>query len=320
MSKQRVRLVHYTTASAAESIRKSGFVDRYRNRVLFGFSFAPRKTTWSKGHKGDEAVHVEFDGNLVDPSGPDDSPGDVYRGTTTDAEWNALVDAVSKRVGLDWDVTPDDAWWKKREVFATSMRRELLRRGVDAVQAGAEIVVVNPAKLRIVEPSWWQRGPFAPDASRRRRTASDPILGMSQLGRGRDWTENLLGRRSPFGLRRASHPEVAADTHLIDVFRLPYKSLVNRIGRPHGRDSFRVGHFIWYFEDTAGFPWVIRDRGIEIEATQAALKRAPMVDWFVSGLDGNDTREFRRHLGLPFSGVDEILRAPRGRSRGTRSR
>ena len=154
----RAELDHYASPEAAKSIREHGFLERYRRPTLIGFSFAPKGETWSKGHRGATTlVRSVFEGNFVDPSGPEDRPIDVFRGTTTTPAWNVLVRKIAKDVSLDWAAEPDDEWWRKREALATQLRRELLRRKIDAVQAGGEVIVVNPKSLRVLQPRWWQR-------------------------------------------------------------------------------------------------------------------------------------------------------------------
>ena len=152
----RAELDHYASPEAAKSIREHGFLERYRRPTLIGFSFAPKGETWSKGHRGATTlVRSVFEGNFVDPSRPEDRPIDVFRGTTATPAWNAMVSKISDDVGLDWDAEPDDEWWRKREELATRLRRELLRRKIDAVQAGGEVIVVNPKSLRVLQPRWW---------------------------------------------------------------------------------------------------------------------------------------------------------------------
>lgn len=178
----KMRLVHFTTPEAAASIRRQGFLERYRNPVLFGFSFARMGETWAKGHRGDEPIFLELDGGFLDPSGPDDRPADVYRGTTASPRWNALVDSVAQRVGLDWDAPPDA---RRRKAFADALRVELRRMGVDAVQVGREIVVVDPTKLRVLEKRWW--GGYRP-------TSRDPGAARFMVA-----TPKVLERASVYG-------------------------------------------------------------------------------------------------------------------------
>lgn len=118
--------------------------------MLIGFSFARAGETWPRTTTRSEAVHAVFDGNLVDPCDVGDRPSEVYGGTTGNAQWNDLVRQVARKVRLDWRAAPTPAWWLKRRRFATLLREELRARGIDAFVSGAEIVVVDPAKLRIL--------------------------------------------------------------------------------------------------------------------------------------------------------------------------